>query len=147
MRLSLFLICGIALSASAADSEYVGAQACSGCHRDIAATQVKTNMARTWHGPATSQLPGGYSQSLKEGGIGYQVSNKVGGYQFDVSIPGRPKISASVETIVGGERHGLSFLYRISEIEGMTLARPALIEGRYLHSAPKGSLLLSPGFP
>ena len=40
-----------------------------------------------------------------------------------------------------------SFLFRVSEIEGLKLARPALVEGRYLHSAPHGELLLSPGFP
>jgi predicted CXXCH cytochrome family protein len=52
-----------------------------------------------------------------------------------------------VETVIGGHRHGVSFLARISEIGGLKLLRPALVETRYLQGSSGKGLLLSPGFP
>ena len=104
-------------------------------------------MARTWQGASAAELPAVYSRTHSEGGVDYRVSRSGAGFDFEVSVPGRPKFDARVETIVGGQRHGLSFLFRVSEIDGLKLARPALIEGRYLHSSPRDGLLLSPGFP
>src|SRR5437899_8849303 len=119
-----FVVCSV--SAVAAEHGYVGAQVCSGCHRDIAVSQAKTNMARTWQGTAAPQLPPDYSRTHSEAGVNYRVVRQGTGFDFQVSLPGRQKFTAPVETIVGGERHGLSFLYRVSEIDGLKLARPAL---------------------
>jgi predicted CXXCH cytochrome family protein len=62
-------------------------------------------------------------------------------------MPGRNPIRVPVETIVGGERHGYSFLARVHDLDGASLARAPLVETRYLHYAPNNQLALSPGFP
>lgn len=48
---------------------------------------------------------------------------------------------------MGGKRHGLSFLARVTNLDGLPLARAPLVETRYLHYAPEDRLELSPGFP
>src|SRR5689334_23124178 len=137
---SFFL--GLYAALASAAPGYVGAQVCATCHRDIAQSQSHTNMAQTWHGASASPLPPVYNATAAEGDLRYRVSRSASGLTFDVETPGRPKISKPVEIVVGGPRHGLSFLYRVSEIDGQKLARPALVEGRYLHGSAKGSLLL-----
>ena len=90
MRFLFFLLSACALLLGA-DSGYVGAQVCSGCHRDIAASQSKTNMARTWHGAATSQLPAEYVKEHAEGGVRYRIARTADGFEFKVALPGRPE--------------------------------------------------------
>src|ERR1700722_15977554 len=48
-------------------AHYAGSQACSLCHKDIAASQTTTAMAKTWHGAVTSLLPPSYHGLAKEG--------------------------------------------------------------------------------
>ena len=52
-----------------------------------------------------------------------------------------------VETMVGGERHGISFLFRVPALEGLPLPRARLLEARYFHYAEQNRLALSLGFP
>ena len=48
--------------------------------------------------------------------------------------------------MIGGKRHGISFLLTVDRIGGMSLERPAMLEARYA-LLPTGALVLSPGFP
>ena len=132
----------VALSATLAwTGDYVGSAACAGCHRAIADTQARTRMART----AEVEIPP--AESSREGEIQYESVRKGQGIEFRVTMPGREAVSVPVERMVGGDHHGVSFLARIAAIEGARLQRPALVETRYLHSAPDKRLVLSPGFP
>jgi predicted CXXCH cytochrome family protein len=107
-------------------------------------------MARTWQGNSAKQLSSRYSERHAEGpdpAINYSVFRTAQGFQFEVQMAGQQGIKAPVETTVGGERHGLSFLLRVRDIGGATLPRAPLVEARYLHYAPENHLELSPGFP
>ncbi len=126
--------------ALAADS-YVGAQVCTGCHKDIAAAQTQTRMALTW------QTGRAVAEHTIEGSIHYNFDPTPRGFFYSVEMPGRPPLRLPVEAMVGGSRHGLSFLARITQMDGENLERPALIETRYLHESPHNRLALSPGFP
>jgi predicted CXXCH cytochrome family protein len=138
------------LVCTAAENSYIGRTACAGCHKQIAETQVHTAMARTWQGPETKQLPANYSEAHAEGPappIDYQIKRTAQNFTFQVRMPERQPVNFPIETIMGGERHGLSFLSRVPDIEGTTLPRAPLVETRYLHYAPQNRLELSPGFP
>jgi tetratricopeptide (TPR) repeat protein len=148
-RLILFLLLAQAVFALESN-DYVGAQVCAQCHRAIAASQTKTNMAMTWQSPASPLLPPGLNESVSEGPgspIAYNLRQTNGKLVYQLTLPGNAAINAPVEAIVGGKRHGLSFLARVPEIGGRPLARPALVETRYLHSTHTKGLVLSPGFP
>lgn len=121
-------------------SAYTGSQACAKCHPRIAAVQSRSNMALTWQ-PVSAFAA--YSKQKTEGSIEYRVSD----LRLRVKMPGRPAVSAPVEALVGGKRHGVSFLARVREIEGAELARAPLVEARYLHASDRNDLALSPGFP
>ncbi|MBI3667002.1 MAG: tetratricopeptide repeat protein [Acidobacteria bacterium] len=106
-------------------------------------------MALTWQPTSGAQFSGGYAREKQEGPppvIDYRVEGQPR-LTFHVKMPDREPIAAPVESVVGGRRHGLSFLFRLQELEGTPLARPALIEARYLHHSTSGDLALSPGFP
>jgi predicted CXXCH cytochrome family protein len=129
---------------------YLGSDVCAGCHKDIAATQVRTNMARTWHAADTRQLAANYSETYAEGPappIEYGVKRTGQKLQYRVQMPGQPALEFPVETIVGGERHGLVFLFRVASLEGSSLAREPLVEDRYFHSVRKNGLALELGLP
>lgn len=129
-------------AALASGGGYAGAAACAQCHSDIAAVQRKSNMARTWQGVGETALPAGYQQSRAEGRYSYHVRRGAAGVEFTVN-----GVGGAVESVVGGDRHGLSFLLRVKELGGVSLARPTLVETRYLHSSKVKGLALSPGFP
>ena len=126
------------LALAAAGGGYAGPSACAPCHKEIAAVQRQSNMARTWLPP----LPAGYNQSRREGGFSYHAQAGPDGVSFTVN-----GVGGQVESVVGGERHGVSFLLRLKELDGVALPRPALLETRYLHSVKTHGLALSPGFP
>ncbi len=133
---------GIALytaALAAQTSPYLGRQACAPCHREIAAMQSESNMARTWRAIAAPPM------SKTEETTRYAVTAGEGGLAYHVEMKGREPLAAPVEAMVGGERHGISLLVRLNEIEGIPLERAPLIETRYLNRA--GALILSPGFP
>ena len=132
------------LTSFAAQSDYVGREVCKSCHPSIAASQAKTRMARTWQGTATRLLPPNYSATHAEG---YAVTRSGKDLGFELRMPGKSPVRFPVETTVGGDRHGLSFLFRVPDIAGLRLPRAPLIEARYLHSVTRHGLALSPGFP
>jgi predicted CXXCH cytochrome family protein len=135
--------------ADAGDARYAGAAICASCHKEIAASQAKTAMARTWQGAATQLLPPGYHGRAKEGStkpLEYEIQRQSGGFVFSRTILGGAKTTLPVKVIMGGERHGLSFLLSIDRLGSIPLERPALIEARYVYNWPNHALAVSPGF-
>jgi predicted CXXCH cytochrome family protein len=135
----------------AANSDaFLGRDVCAGCHKNLSASQSHTAMARTWQMPDTRKLPSPYAEDKREGpdpSVQYRVHRDARGFRYEVQLPGHPVTSMRVEALVGGDRHGLSFLLRVPGIEGASLPRSPLVEGRFLHYAPGNHLALSPGFP
>jgi predicted CXXCH cytochrome family protein len=146
----IYLLLMVSSLASAGESGYLGSDVCAGCHKDIAQTQFRTNMARAWPGVATRQLPANYSETFAEGpapAIDYALARTGRNMQYRVQLPGQVPLDFPVEATIGGERHGLSFLIRVNALDGLTLPRPALIEARYFHYAQQNRLALELGFP
>lgn len=136
------------LAADSGKPPYAGPEVCAKCHKEIAEAQRSTAMANTWDAAATLPLPAGFNQKKVEGpdpAFVYEVRSSGGNLQFSITDPNGSKLVLPVEDVIGGRRHGASFLVRISRLDGIPLARPALIEARYAYS-PHGSLVLSPGF-
>ena len=136
---------------SSAESGYLGRDTCAGCHKDIAATHIRTNMARTWQGVAITQhVPANYFQTHAEGPapeIEYALKRTGQNLQYRVQMPGQLPVEFPVETMVGGDRHGISFLLRVPALEGLPLPRARLLEARYFHYAEQNRLAFSLGFP
>ncbi len=59
--------------------------------------------------------------------------------------PNRTALHFPVDVVMGGERHGLGFLFRLESLDGLPLARAPLIQARYFWSPARASLLLAPG--
>jgi len=137
--------------ASASESGYLGRDVCAGCHKNIAISHLRTNMARTWQGVAINrQLTANYFQTHAEGpapAIEYALKRTGQNLQYRVQMPGQPAVDFPVETMVGGDRHGISFLFRVPALEGLPLPRARLLEARYFHYAEQNRLALSLGFP
>ena len=135
--------------ADAGDRGYAGTVVCATCHKEIAASQAKTAMAKTWQGTATAWLPPGYHGHAKEGSakaFEYQIARRGDGFIFSTVMPGGAKPTLPVKIVMGGERHGLSFLLSIEKLGAIPLERPALIEARYVYNWPNHALAISPGF-
>jgi predicted CXXCH cytochrome family protein len=136
----------------AADSRtprYAGAEICAKCHRDIAAAQSTTAMAKTWNAASTLPLLASFDQKKIEGpdpALSYEVRRSGGQLEFSIAGPHATESVLPVQAVIGGKRHGVSFLARIRELDGIPLARPALIEARYAYSSHAAALVLSPGF-
>jgi predicted CXXCH cytochrome family protein len=129
---------------------YLGRETCAGCHKSIAATHVHTNMARTWRGAASEQFPATYFQTHAEGPapeIAYQLKRTGPNLQWQVQMPGQPALHFPIESMVGGDRHGISFLFRVPSVDGLALPLSRLLEARYFHYAESNKLALSLGFP
>jgi predicted CXXCH cytochrome family protein len=148
LKLSVLLLLAVVLPAASVD--YVGPSVCAQCHRDLAKAQQQSNMARTWLGTTPSALAPSFQETQIEGPqptIEYRLERTSKGFTWKVHPAGAPEALFPVETILGGSRHGLSFLVRATGIDGLTLPRAPLIETRYLHHEPDARLTLSPGFP
>jgi predicted CXXCH cytochrome family protein len=129
---------------------YLGRDVCAGCHKAIAATQSQTNMARTWRGTTGALTSPTYSETHAEGpppAIQYAVRRTGTKLQYQVQMPGHPALVFPVETMIGGDRHGVSFLFHVPTLEGLPVPRNPLIEARYFHYAAQNHLALSLGFP
>ncbi|HME05994.1 MAG TPA: cytochrome c3 family protein, partial [Bryobacteraceae bacterium] len=146
----IWLLLLLSSPGSAGGGGYLGSDVCARCHREIAATQFQTNMARTWQGVATQQLPANYLEKHAEGpgsAIEYAARRTGEKAQYRVQMPGQPALEFPVETTIGGKRHGLTFLFRVPALEGSPLPRAPLVEGRYIHSVLENGLALELGFP
>ncbi|HLN02241.1 MAG TPA: tetratricopeptide repeat protein [Bryobacteraceae bacterium] len=104
-------------------------------------------MAKTWHGSVTSLLPRDYAGRVAEGTLVYEIRRDGDQFVYSTLVPPAPKVTLPVQVIMGGERHGLSFLVSIEKLGGIPLERRALIEARYVYNTPHHALALSPGFP
>ena len=94
-------ICGLLLALSAAFAAapdgHVGSAVCGQCHRDIAAVQSKSRMARTWQSPGTPMLPADYQEQRAEGPITYRaLRSGTTKLDFAVKLPGHPALKAPV---------------------------------------------------
>ena len=125
-----------------AKNGYAGSRACSSCHRNIADKQAKTAMAQTWHGALSSSLPDGFVARTESD----EVRRTANGVEYVITLPDGSKRAIPVETIVGGQRHGLSFLLRIHNVDAYKLDRPILAEARLAYNTAHRELVLSPGF-
>ncbi len=106
-------------------------------------------MAKTWQGTGTQALPASFMERKTEGTgtqATYEVKRVGGRLEYSATLPDSAKLTLPVEVVMGGTRHGLSFLERIEQVEQLALDRPALIEGRYAYSVAHRELVLSPGF-
>jgi len=104
-------------------------------------------MAKTWHGVVTSSLPLNYDGRAKEGpGLEYEIRRQSDHFDYSTAMRDGSKITLPVKVVMGGERHGLSFLGSIEKLGGIPLERPALIEARYVYNTPHHALARSPGF-
>ena len=149
MRL-IYLLLMVSSLARAGESGYLGRDVCAGCHKNIFISHLRTNMARTWQDVATRQLPANYSGTPAEGpapAIEYAVKSTGQTLQYRVQMPGQPPVDFPVEAMVGGQRHGISFLFRVPALEGLPLPLARLLEARYFHYAEQNQLALSLGFP
>lgn len=150
VRITYALLAISSLSGAADTNGYVGREVCTGCHKDIAASQPTTNMARTWRTLSTAGFPANYSETHTEGPeplIYYALKRSGEKLEYTVQMPGRPAQEFPVEALVGGPRHGISFLVRIPTLEGTPLPIARLIEARYFHSSNQDRLAFSLGFP
>lgn len=105
-------------------------------------------MANTWRGMGISFLQPSQEAHIMQGpapSICYVIRRSGPGLVYSVKIPASPEIDLPVSIVMGGRRHGLGFLARIAEIQGVTLARPALIQARYFRSFTHEDLVLAPG--
>ena len=143
----MLMVCSIS---AAGGSGNLGSDVCAGCHKEIAKTQRQTNMALTWQGAGTQQLPPNYFETHSEGpgpAIEYSIKRTGQNLEYRVQMPGEPANVFPVETTIGGKRHGISFLFRVPAVDGLPLPRARLIEGRYFHYARENRIAHSLGFP
>jgi predicted CXXCH cytochrome family protein len=146
----LLWLAPLCFAGDASEAHYAGAQVCATCHQEIAASQAKTAMAKTWHGAVTASLPLHYEGRVREGAdksLEYAVRRDGDHFVFAAAGPDGSKVTLPVKVIMGGERHGLSFLASIDNLGGLPLERTALIEARYVYNTPHHALAISPGFP
>jgi predicted CXXCH cytochrome family protein len=149
MRL-VYLLLMLSSLARAGPSGYLGRDVCADCHKSIAMSQSRTNMARAWPGLTSRQLPANYLETHSEGpapAIEYAIKRSGQNLQFRVQMPGEAPLDFPVETLIGGDRHGLSFLLRVPALKGSPLPRAPLVEARYFHYAEQNRLALELGFP
>ncbi len=147
------LLCFIAFfycNANAQDDNYAGPKTCASCHRAISDSQGRTAMAQTWRGSI-----GGFRESkFDEGGkdtpasqaTHYDLRRNGDHLVFSATNGGLEPCLAPVVNMIGGKRHGISFLLSVDRLSGVSLSRPAMLEARYA-LLPTGALVLSPGFP
>ena len=112
---------------------------CALCHKDIAAKQAQTAMATTWQDRMTSWLPADFKATVADD-LPYELKRSDSKFTYSVG-----KMTLPVDILMGGRRHGLGFLIPISQLDGIPLVRPALIQARYAWSPEKKKLLLAPG--
>ena len=104
--------CSLCLGADGEQNQFAGPETCTPCHRAISDSQSKTAMSNTWHGSAASSLPPDFHERKEEanGKVAYEVRRAGDLTEFSVVNAGRIKVTAPVRAMVGGKRHGLSFL-------------------------------------
>jgi tetratricopeptide (TPR) repeat protein len=107
-------------------------------------------MAETWRRRSAAFPEARFDEGSKDTSasqeIHYDVRRNGDQVLFSVTKGGSEPWTVPVESMIGGTRHGISFLLRIDRLQGLSLERPAVLEARYA-LLPTGALVLSPGFP
>jgi predicted CXXCH cytochrome family protein len=142
---ALLFLSSLCVAKESGGPHYVGPETCALCHKDIAASQAETAMANTWQGRFASWLPPSFSASVMSDNFRYAIASSKGMLIYSAPFPGRANLSLPIEIAMGGKRHGLGFLVRLNQIDGLTLARSALLQARYAWSPEQHKLLLAPG--
>lgn len=101
-------------------------------------------MATTWQGRRAPWLSASFD-ALVAGDFSYEVKREAGGLIYSIGGVDGPKIGLPVEIAMGGRRHGLGLLAPIEQVDGIPLARRALVQARYAWSPEQKKLLLAPG--
>ena len=101
-------------------------------------------MANTWQGPSTSWLPSSFSATVSDD-LPYRLERNAGTFTYSLDGPTGLNLKLPVAILLGGRRHGLGFLVSVQQIDGLPLARPAMLQARYAWSPEKKKLLLAPG--
>ncbi len=104
-------------------------------------------MALTWRGDRSELLPNEPNIVQKESAWTFEISRLRDGIQVSSTPGGAEKIAIPVKVVMGGRRHGLSFLGGIDQLDDIPLERPALVEARFAWNTAHRQLVLSPGFP
>ncbi len=107
-------------------------------------------MAQTWRGNSTALKESKFDEGSKDTSasqqVHYDVRREGNQVLFSVTNGGSEPWTVPVESMIGGTRHGISFLLTVDRLGGLSLERPAMLEARYA-LLPTGALVLSPGFP
>ncbi|MGA7412576.1 MAG: tetratricopeptide repeat protein [Bryobacteraceae bacterium] len=105
-------------------------------------------MARTWRGSSAAFPESKFDEGSTSAGqrSHYDVRRNGNQVLFSVTSGGSEPWTVPVESMIGGKRHGISFLLTLDQLSGISLERPAMLEARYA-LLPTGALVLSPGFP
>jgi tetratricopeptide (TPR) repeat protein len=139
-----FLLLALAsIEANASEARFVGSETCAHCHPGIAARQRQTAMASTWQGTLTAWLSPAFQASVADDLV-YQLKRTKSGFTYAVNFEGS-NLALPVDILMGGQRHGIGFLAAVSEVDGIALVRPTLVQARYEWSPEKKRLLLAPG--
>jgi tetratricopeptide (TPR) repeat protein len=146
----LILLLGVRLDGQTSEpGSYAGVASCANCHKEVAAKQGKTAMANTWRGADSHDFPNTFRAQKSEAtsnAATYEVKRADGNLQYTTTLPSGDKVSVPVEAVVGGTRHGVSFLAKIDQVQGLKLDRAALAEARYAYNLAHKELVVSPGF-
>jgi len=142
--LGLCLLLAVCKMPGSTSGHYVGPEACALCHMEIAQTQKQTAMANTWQGGSTAWLPSKFVATVTED-LPYEIRRSGASFLYSVDAPNGRKLSLPIDILMGGRRHGIGFLASMNELDGIPLARPALIQARYAWSPEQKKLLLAPG--
>ena len=123
-------------------SGYIGSRRCAFCHNDIARSQALTYMAQSWR-PLTHN-----AHTVSEGpapAVEYRFFPEDSREMYQVQLPGAAPVKIPLEAMIGVDRS--TCLARVAEIDGVRLARPALIEVRYYEMRDGKSIAPNPGVP
>jgi Flp pilus assembly protein TadD len=142
--LLLPLAVSVCQASDAGNAHFVGPEPCALCHKEVAAEQVRTAMATTWQQPQTPWLPAAFHSAVTDD-LAYELTRSAETVTYSVELPAGGKFSLPADILMGGRRHGLGFLLSIRQLDGIPLARPALIQARYAWSPEKQKLLIAPG--
>ena len=121
---------------------YIGSRRCAFCHNDIAKSQAATYMAQTWRPISRATL------AASEGpapAVEYRFFPEDSREMYQVQLPGASAVKVPIEATIGVDRS--TCLARVADIDGVPLARAALIEVRYYQLRDGGSLAPNPGTP
>ena len=128
-------------------AQYVGKFVCMQCHKERGDQHSGSRHGGTWKPTSSLDEIDGLPQSIQEGPLTYTVEKVDGQWMFSVRFAPDRVETYPIQSVIGGDRFGLSFIIRVDRVESLKLGRSTLVEGRYMLEAGTERLKLSPGFP